>query len=420
VASEVDESWGPAVSGRGRRRGRGVLRWLAIALAIVLVTVVLLVLWVSLSIPTIEVENLASSSRPMHVLVVGSDSREELTDEQRRELSTGSAEGERTDTIFIMTIQGSRVAMLAFPRDLWVTRCDGSNGRINVAEDIGGASCLVRTVRDVSGIDVQHYLRVTFGGFVDIVDAVGGVELCLEDPISDRDAGIDLPAGCQVLEGPDALGYVRVRKIDDDLGRIQRQQRFIQALARRAAAPSTVLNPFRSVPMVNEIGGAIATDQGMGPVSLVRFGLGARGLAGGNAIAHTVPATPDRTSGGADILRLREAEAEALFASFRDGSVLRDGAPELAPQDVRVRVLNGAGIGGLAGRVGDLLEGRGYDVVEIGNADLQDRTTVRYPPGSRPAAELVAGDVPGGAALEETTDVTTVTLLLGRDAGGLG
>jgi LCP family protein required for cell wall assembly len=132
-----------------------------------------------------------------------------------------------------MTIQGGRTALLAFPRDLLVTRCDGSTGRINVAEAIGGPSCLVQTVRELSGIDVQHYLRVTFGGFVDVVDAVGGVELCLEEPIDDRDAGIDLPAGCQVLEGPDALGYVRVRKIDDDLGRIQRQQRFLQALARR-------------------------------------------------------------------------------------------------------------------------------------------------------------------------------------------
>jgi LCP family protein required for cell wall assembly len=418
VAAEVEEGWGPHM--RGRTRRRGFFRWLVIALVLLLLALVLLLLWVSWRIPTIEVEGLASTSRPMHVLVVGSDSREELTAEQRRALSTGRVGGDRTDTIFLMTVQGGRVAMLAFPRDLWVTRCDGSTGRINVAEDIGGASCLVRTVRDLSGIDVQHYLRVTFGGFVDIVDAVGGVELCLEDAINDRDAGIDLPAGCQVLEGPDALGYVRVRKIDDDLGRIRRQQQFLQALAREVAAPSTMFNPFRAVPLVNEIGGAVATDEGMGPLSLVRLAWGARSLAGGGMNAHTVPGTPDRTTSGADVLRVREAEAEALFASFRDGSVLRGGAPELAPEDVRVRVFNGAGIGGLAGRVGDLLEGRGYDVAEVGNADLRDVTVVRYPPGSRPAAALVAGEVPGGAVLEETTEVTTVTLVLGRDAGGNG
>jgi LCP family protein required for cell wall assembly len=418
VAAEVDEGWGPQVHGRARRRRP--LRWLLIAVLVLLIAVVVVMLWVTSRIPTIEVEGLASSSRPMHVLVVGSDSREELTPEQRRALATGSADGNRTDTIFLMTVQGGRTALLAFPRDLWVTRCDGSAGRINVAEDIGGASCLVQTVREVSGIDVQHYVRVTFGGFVDVVDAVGGVELCLEDPINDRDAGIDLPVGCQVLEGPEALGYVRVRKIDDDLGRIQRQQRFLQALAREVTAPSTMLNPFRAVPLVNEVGGAIATDTGMGPLSLLRLSWGGRSLAAGEATAHTVPATPDRTAGGADILRIREAEAESLFATFRDGSILGDGAPEVAPEDVRVRVLNGAGVGGLAGRVAEVLSGRGYEVVEVGNADPLERTTVRYPPGSRPGAQLVARDVPGGAELEETSEVTTVTLLLGRDAGGLG
>jgi LCP family protein required for cell wall assembly len=417
VAAEVDEGWGPHTRGRGRRRIRP-LRWLVIVLVLLLLLVAAVLLWVSSRIPTIEVDGLASTSRPMHVLVVGSDSREELTAEQRRALSTGSAEGERTDTIFLMTIQGGRTALLAFPRDLWVTRCDGSTGRINVAEEIGGPSCLVQTVRELSGIDVQHYVRVTFGGFVDVVDAVGGVEVCLEEPINDRDAGIDLPAGCQVLEGPDALGYVRVRKIDDDLGRIQRQQRFLQALARQVAAPSTLLNPVRSVRTMNEVGGALATDSGMGPFPLLRLAWGGRSLATGGAVAHTVPGTPDRTSGGADILRVREAEAEALFATFRDGSILSEGPPEVAPEEVRVRVLNGAGVPGLAGRIGDLLSGRGYDVVEVGNTDTRDRTTVRYPPGGRPGAQLVARDVPGGAELEETNEVTVVTLLLGRDAGG--
>jgi LCP family protein required for cell wall assembly len=419
VAAEVDEGWGPPVRGRGRRRRRG-LRWLLVAVLVLVLVLLLLVLWVSSRIPTIDVGELAGPTRPMHVLVVGSDSRDELTDEQRRELSTGSAEGDRTDTIFVLSVQGTRAAMLAFPRDLWVTRCDGSAGRINVAEDIGGATCLVRTVRDVSGLDVQHYVRVTFGGFVDIVDAVGGVELCLEDPIDDRDAGITLPAGCQVLEGPDALGYVRVRKIDDDLGRIQRQQTFLQALARQMAAPSTLFNPMRSVPMVNEVGGAVATDTGMGPISLARLGLGLRALAGGDVAAHTVPGIPDRTSGGADVLRLDEAAAEALFAGFRDGSILREGAGDLTPEQVRVRVLNGAQVSGLATRVGQHLEGRGFTVVDVGNADPIERTTIRYPNGSREAAELVARDLPGGAELIEDPEVAIVTVVLGRDAGGAG
>jgi LCP family protein required for cell wall assembly len=420
----VDEAWGPAVSGRGRRRGPW--RWVLVALLVLVVLVLLAVLWVTSRIPTVQVDGLAAPGRPMHVLVVGSDSRDGLSDEDRAQLGTGTAEGDRTDTIFVLSIRGGEAAMLAFPRDLWVERCDGSTGRINVAEAIGGPSCLVETVRDLSGLNVQHYVRVTFGGFVDVVDAVGGVELCLDEPISDRDAHIDLPAGCQVLGGTDALGFVRVRKIDDDLQRIQRQQTFLQALAREVAAPSTLFNPFRAIPLGNEVGGAVATDQGMGPISLARLAWGGRGLATGNVAAHTVPATPDRTSGGADILRVSPAEAEALFASFRDGSVFDEGGdgstapPQATPADVTVRVLNGTAVSGLAGRVGAQLEERGYTVAGVGNTDPRARTTVHYPDGQRPEAELVARELPDGADVEESGDVDEVTLLLGQDAGDAG
>jgi LCP family protein required for cell wall assembly len=422
VASDVDQGWGPSVEGRSRR-GRRPLRLAVRLLVLVLLLALLVPLYVSWRIPRIPVDGLAASGRPMHVLVVGSDSREGLTREEQRELSTGSGEigGERTDTIFVMTIQGGDVALLAFPRDLWVTRCDGSSGRINVAQSIGGPSCLVTTVRNLSGIDVQHHVTVTFGGFRDIVDAVGGVEMCLEEPIRDRDAGIDLPAGCQVLDGADALGFVRVRKIDNDLRRIERQQQFLRALASEIAEPSTLLNPVRLVTLSNEVGDAVMVSRGTGITALARLGYATRGLAAGDAVTYTVPADFGTTSGGAQVLYVREAEAEALFSRFRDGSVLREaGDAAITPSDVRLSVLNGAGVSGLAGRVGELLEGRGYRVVDVGNADQRERTVVRHPPGREPEARLVARDVPGGASLEETTEVTIVTLVLGRDAAGAG
>jgi LCP family protein required for cell wall assembly len=407
------------MEGRARRRRRPV-RLLGILLLVVLLLAVAVSWWVSSRIPRIEVDGLASSGRPMHVLVVGSDTREGLSDDEVRDLTIGRGfEGERTDTIFVMTIRGSSVAMLAFPRDLLVTRCDGSEGRINAAEAVGGPSCLVSTVRDVSGIDVQHYVRVTFGGFRDIVDAVGGVELCLEDAIADRDAGIDLRAGCQVLDGTDALGYVRVRKIDDDLHRIQRQQQFLRALAREIAAPLTLFNPVRAVSLSGEVGDAIAVSDSMGMFALGRMAWGGRGLASGQSVSYTVPADPARTSGGADVLIIRETEAEPIFARFRDGSVLDETAEGVRPEDVRTSVLNGAEISGLAGRVGDLLGARGFDVVDVGNADPRDSTVIRHPPGQRAEADLVAGNLPVDADFEETSDVTSVTVVLGRDAAGV-
>lgn len=421
MSTDVDQDWGPRVRGRGSRRRRPpVVRILAGLLLLALLAAVLLAAWVTSRIPKIEVDNLAGSGSPLHVLVVGSDSRADLTREERNELSTGSAEGERTDTIFLLSVKGSNAALLAFPRDLMVRRCDGSEGRINAAVQIDGPGCLVQTVRDLSGIPVHHYLQVTFGGFRDVVNAVGGVEVCLENAISDDDAGIDLPAGCQTLDGTDALGYVRVRKIDDDFGRIGRQQTFLRALASQIATPSTLLNPARVIGLSNEIGDAVATDRGMGMIPLARLAWGGRGLASGRATTHVVPADPGRTSAGAEVLYVRQAEAEAIFAGFRDGSVFDAEPVAVDPSDVSVRVHNGAGVAGLAGQVADLLTGRGYEVVEVGNAEPTDRTVVRHPPGAEAQATLVAGEIPGGARTEESRDVTGVTVVLGSDVGDLG
>jgi LCP family protein required for cell wall assembly len=264
---------------------------------------------------------------PLHVLVVGSDSREGLTPEQQAELGTGFVGGDRPDTIFVMSVQGGRAALLAFPRDLWVTRCDGSNGRINGAVAVGGHDCLVETVSSLSGLPIHNYLVVNFLGFRDIVDAVGGVELCLDAPIRDASAAIDLPAGCQRLNGVQALGFVRVRKIDNDLERIRRQQQFLQALAGEVASPATLLNPVRLLTTAGSTGAALTADEGLGMLGLGRIGLGLRGMASGAAATYTVPVTPANI-GGAAVLQPVTGEAEALFARFRDGSVLgRTAAP---------------------------------------------------------------------------------------------
>lgn len=260
----------------------------------------------------------------MHILVVGSDSREALTREERAELTTGSTEGDRADTIFVLTIGGGRTALLAFPRDLFVTRCDGSQGRINAAVALGGPSCLVQTVSQLSGLPISHYLTVHFGGFRSLVDAVGGVEVCLERPISDASAGIDLPAGCQVLDGAQALGFVRVRKIDNDLERIKRQQQFLKALADELADPGTLANPVRLVQVAGAGGAALTADQELGPIDLLRVGWGLRGLASSGLNAHTVPASP-ATVGGAAVLQIDSGPAEELFARFRSGAILHEG-----------------------------------------------------------------------------------------------
>jgi LCP family protein required for cell wall assembly len=352
-----------------------------------------------------------------HVLVTGSDSRENLSRRERNELHTGhAAGGDRTDTIFVLSVRGTRAAMLAFPRDLFVTRCDGSEGRINAATSIGGQSCLVETVSDLSGLPIRHAVQIDFAGFRDVVNAVDGVELCLDDPIADSDAGIDLPAGCQTLRGADALGYVRVRKIDNDLERIKRQQQFLKALASEIAQPATVLNPFRFYGVAGATGGALRADDDLSSVDLVRLGLGARGIANGRIATETVPSTP-ATIGGAAVLQVEQAAAEAVFERFRSGNIfgeITDVDTTVAPEDVELVVLNGSGVEGLAGETAEQLEARGFVVRNVGNAPATNRTVVRYPEGQEAKARTVAAQVPGGGVeVEQDTSVDIVTLVLG-------
>jgi LCP family protein required for cell wall assembly len=308
---------------RQRRRRPAAVRLLLAVVALALVAAVTAPLAVLLLLPREPVDGLAAGGSPLHVLITGSDSRAALSPEERIALTTGSAGGERADTIILLTVDGGRAGMLSFPRDLSVERCDGSVGRINGALAIGGPSCLVETVHRLSGIRAHHHLTITFGGFRDVVDAVGGVELCLERPIRDRSAGIDLPEGCQVLDGADALGFVRVRKVDSDFGRIGRQQQFLRALAAEMTDPTLLVRPWRLVPLVIGASRAVTVDDRFGPVDLLRVAIGMRAVSAGDAVTATVPGDGFTSSSGAALLRVRSGEAAPLFAGFADGSALR-------------------------------------------------------------------------------------------------
>lgn len=332
------DGFGPVQRGRHRRLRaprpgrllRGAVGALLLAALLVVGGGIGLLVWTSLKIDHIQVSGLAGAAPTLNVLVVGSDSREGLSPEELLALGTEAVEGRRTDTIFVLSVDGGRAAMLAFPRDLFVTRCDGTTGRINGAYGIGGPSCLAQTVSNSSGIPITHYAEVDLAGFKSVVEAIGGVTIFLDEPLNDRAAGVDLPAGCVLLDGNEALGYVRARRADSDLGRIARQQRFLSELADEVASPATLLNPARLVSLAGASGEALTADDGLGPVELVKLARAARGLAGAGLATYTVPAT-DATRGGAAVLVPVEGEAETLFARFRDGSILQPAPPAAEP-----------------------------------------------------------------------------------------
>jgi LCP family protein required for cell wall assembly len=417
-ANPEPEGFGPPVRGRRRvrlPRLRPLLVLLLVLALLVPLTGVALALYTSARIERIDVQGLGTAAGRMNVLVVGSDSREGLTSEELQALGTEAVAGKRTDTIFLLSLSGGRAAMLSFPRDLFVTRCDGSQGRINAAFNAAdGPSCLVQTVTQQTGIPVTHYLELNFVAFMRLVDAVGGVRLFLDAPMVDVPAGVNLPAGCVRLDGRGSLGFVRARQADNDLGRIARQQQFLRALAQEIAAPSTLVNVPRMFRVGGAAGSSLIADRGLGTLDLLRFARAARGLAGGGLAAYTVPATPANI-GGAAVLVPAEAEAAAVFAQFRDGSVLHAVEVPAPPPSVGVRVLNGAGVSGLAAQAQAHLESRGFEVTGIGNAERVDRTVVQHAPGLEAAAQQVAAALPG-AAVEEVAGEAPLTVVLGPDA----
>ncbi len=236
----------------------------------------------------------ATSSAGTNWLIVGSDSRANLTAEQRKEYATGDPESELTDTIMLLHTGSGPTTLVSIPRDSMVDIPGHGRHKINSAysrgggADGGGPELLVSTVEGATGLHIDHYVEIGFLGIVSVVDAVGGVEMCVPEAIKDPKAALDIKAGCQTLDEATALGYVRTRATaSSDFGRVERQRAFISALLDKATSPSTLFNPFRIVPLATGLSGSIAVDDSTHVWHLAQLGLAMRGLSEG--ISTTVP-----------------------------------------------------------------------------------------------------------------------------------
>ncbi|NHC14655.1 LCP family protein [Motilibacter sp. E257] len=255
-------------------------------------------------------------------LLVGSDTRSGLTRAERAELHTGSAEGQRTDTIILLHAPRSGPpTLVSLPRDSYVEIAGGGRNKLNSAYASGGAPRLVRTVEQATGLRIDSYVEVGFGGVVDITDAVGGVDVCVRRAMKDEKAGLDVKAGCQELDGATALAYVRARYSDPkgDLGRIERQQQYLAALISKLTSKGVLLNPVRQWRLSAAGTGALATD-GAGPLGLTRLVRAMRSVSSGDGVVTTVPVadTNYRTAAGSTV-RWDERAAAGLFEDLRAG-----------------------------------------------------------------------------------------------------
>lgn len=262
-------------------------------------------------------------------LIVGSDSREGLTKAQQKELGTGSVEGQRTDTMMLLYIPRSgKPALISIPRDSYVPIPDNGKNKINTAYAFGGPQLLVQTVENNTGLRIDGYLEIGFGGFVQIIDALDGIRMCLPAAIKDQDSHLDLKKGCQTLGGTNALGYVRMRKADPrgDLGRVERQRQMLAAVAKKAVTPSTLLNPFRYWTLCNASADAIKLGEDTSLLQTLSLGLAMRKIANDEGLTLTVPVsdTDASTPAGSSVL-WDDTKAQAMFKEIGQGDTSKLG-----------------------------------------------------------------------------------------------
>ena len=259
--------------------------------------------------------NRPAAGRGTNWLLVGSDSRQGLSPEQQRDLATGGDIGSsRTDTILLVHVPGFGssipTTVVSIPRDSYVPIPGQAKDKINAAFAAGGATLLTQTVEQATGLRLDHYAEVGFSGFAVLVDALGGITACLTAPIDDPLAGVDLPAGCQELDGRSALGYVRSRATPRaDLDRMVNQRQFMSALLQRAASPTVWLNPWRWYSVPRAAAAALTVDEGDHVWDLARLGWAMHG----STIAMTVPIGELTDSDAGSVVVWNHDAARALF-----------------------------------------------------------------------------------------------------------
>jgi len=382
----------------------------------------------------------AGDDEPKNYLVVGSDSRENIDeDDPNAAIYTGGGEapaGKRADVIMVVRVdpKGQQLDILSLQRDLWlpISGTDGSQ-RINTAYE-GGPQQLIDTIRDNFGIEINHYVEIDFRGFQGIVDTIDGVPMYFERAMRDLNSGLYIEKpGCVTLNGQQALAFARARHLEymrngvwqsdptGDLGRISRQQIFMRRLFDRTASKVS----FTDLGSMNDLADVaieyMTLDADLEVTKAINVAKQFGTFQGESIKSFTLPVEGYTTNGGAAVLRLLPEGTEETLNVFRDTPVTMQAVP-VEPADVTLVVRNGSGIKGQAGEAGDDLAAVDFTVSGTGDADAPyDDTTVRFAPGSEASARAVARWIDGGAVLVEDADLDAdeVQLITGSDFDGV-
>ena len=327
---------GPPVARSGHRR-----RWILLGVAVLVVAWLAFMVWVPLHAwGAVQRVNASpdgarpTASKGYDYVLVGSDSRQGLTAEQQRQLNTGSARdvlGKRTDSIILVHVPSGdgKPALISLPRDSYVPVPGHGHNKINAAYALGGPKLLVETIEGVTGVRIDGYVEIGFGGFASVVDSVDGVDICVKRAMNDPKAGINLKAGCQTLNGPNALGYVRARYSDPlgDIGRVQRQRQFLGAIMHKALTPSTVLVPWRYYGFASAAGAGLTVGEDTSMRDVTRVLQAMRSVSNGQGLSLTVPVSnPALPTHVGSAVKWDSQKAGELFRAIKNDDPLT-GAP---------------------------------------------------------------------------------------------
>jgi LCP family protein required for cell wall assembly len=289
---------------RSRRR-RGPRFWVRIVLALLLLWVAYLVVvpiyaWTKVSKVDYEPSGNRPADQPGHTyLMVGSDSRANLSPEERKALHTGNAAGQRTDTIMLLHTGDGPNLLMSVPRDSLVDIPGHGTTKINAAYaygyadggEAGGAQLLTKTIEENTGIRIDDYVEIGLGGVVDIVDAVGGIQICPTANMVDPLAGLNIKKGCQEADGPTALAYARSRHTSSlgDLDRAKHQREVVSAVGHEVMSPWTFINPVRYWKVVMAMPDSFAFGQGASPLRAAQWASAMTHVNGDNGLTCGVP-----------------------------------------------------------------------------------------------------------------------------------
>jgi LCP family protein required for cell wall assembly len=391
----------------------------------------------------------------LNILVIGSDSRQGLG----RKFGSDVL-GARSDTSMLLHIAPghTRADIISFPRDSMVPVLACANDqqghpgqsaqsgvleRLNATFSAGGAPCLWKTLEQETGIRIQHFVEVNFGGFQSIVNDVGGVPVCLPFAINNPQARLHLAAGKRVVNGAQALAFVRLRENigeGSDTQRIQRQQYFLAAVMQRLKSTNLLSQPGRIFNVVRDVAKSLTTDTGLDLTTMLRIADSMKSLSSSSVQLVTVPVVPyvgdpaaelsweqpqaDRMFRAVEADRDLPASAKAKAKGSGQAKAAATAGPTVSPAKVSVQVLNGSGVNGVAGSAATALTAKGFTVTGTGPAAnySYSSTTIQYSSAAQlPEVNTLKAALGGSVATQKdpALGAGSISLILGSNYHGL-